>query len=143
MQSNNNVLPQQGAASSTPPHHLGALLTKAERMDASLSIRLVAIDYVQLMGAVTVQPGVGTRSNQPRAEGNRQEPQMSHLRDSGCLEQDADLILILHRDKDGDDLVRVLIRKQRDGALGETKLIFARQVMRFMGLSSPHACNSS
>jgi replicative DNA helicase len=64
-------------------------------------------------------------------------PMMSDLRDSGSIEQDADLILMAYRDEyynpDGPykGLAEMLIRKHRMGELGEIRLVFQGEFSRF------------
>jgi replicative DNA helicase len=57
---------------------------------------------------------------------------MSHLRDSGALEQDADCVLLLWLPQGTEsNQVELIVAKQRNGALGDVKLFFDRQRMRF------------
>jgi replicative DNA helicase len=63
---------------------------------------------------------------------NDKRPLLSDLRDSGSLEQDADKVLMLYRESyytgdESNDVVEVLIRKQRDGKLGEARMRFMKQ----------------
>ncbi|MBK9127063.1 MAG: replicative DNA helicase [Phycisphaerales bacterium] len=82
--------------------------------------------------------------DQKQRKGNR--PRMSDLRESGAIEQDADVIMLLHReayyrsgedaggegDGDGEDnLAEVIVAKQRNGPTGTIKLHFNRQYTRF------------
>ncbi|MBY0099429.1 replicative DNA helicase [Mesobacillus maritimus] len=68
-------------------------------------------------------------------------PKMSDLRDSGSIEQDADLIMLLYRDeyynKDNDEnkIIEVDIAKQRNGAVGVVKLMFEKEFGRFVDVS--------
>jgi replicative DNA helicase len=58
------------------------------------------------------------------------EPQLSDLRDSGAIEQDADIVLMLHRlNKDGD--VALYVRKNRNGPTGVVPLRFIRELAMF------------
>ena len=65
------------------------------------------------------------------------KPQLSDLRESGAIEQDADAVLMLHRedyydpDTDKKGATDVCIRKNRNGAVGEVELHFQKEIMRF------------
>jgi len=63
-------------------------------------------------------------------------PQLSDLRESGALEQDADLILFLHRPKkeEENDKIELIIGKNRNGATGVIELYFLRKAVRFYGV---------
>lgn len=68
-------------------------------------------------------------------------PLMSDLRESGAIEQDADLILMLYRDEYYDKensanqgIAEVLISKQRSGPTGKVKLTFKPEICRFYDL---------
>jgi replicative DNA helicase len=66
------------------------------------------------------------------------KPQLSDLRESGAIEQDADSVLMLHRedyydpDTDRKGATDVCIRKNRNGAVGEVELFFQANIMKFM-----------
>ena len=67
------------------------------------------------------------------------KPMLSDLRDSGSIEQDADLVLMLYRNKQkpiqnltpGSTIVDMLIAKQRNGPIGNTRLLFNRYLTKF------------
>ena len=60
------------------------------------------------------------------------EPSLKHLRGSGAIEQDADVVIFLHRpDKSRRDVVKVKVEKQRNGALGEFYLNAMMERQRF------------
>jgi len=73
---------------------------------------------------------------------NGTKPNMSHLREAGDIEQDADIIILMHRLLDGEnqadesinpdiDHIKLLIEKQRDGATGEIDTSFVKRYTRF------------
>jgi len=66
----------------------------------------------------------------------RRSPVLSDLRDSGSLEQEADVVLFLHYDKPKNEMtempaVSLIVGKQRNGPVGEVKLAFLREYTRF------------
>jgi replicative DNA helicase len=72
-------------------------------------------------------------------------PRMSDLRESGSIEQDADVIALLHRedyyqmsepDFQPDNIAEVIIAKQRNGPTGTVKLTFLNKTTRFENLST-------
>lgn len=67
-------------------------------------------------------------------------PRLSDLRDSGAIEQDADAVLLLHRDEkqSGDaQTISVIVAKQRNGRVGKVDLLFRRQFTRFENITHP------
>jgi replicative DNA helicase len=145
------------------------LRAKARRLKNQYGIRLVVIDYLQLMTgtgrreasqeektselsrhvktlARELSVPVVVVSQLSRAPEGREghEPRMSDLRYSGSLEQDADVILLLHREdyyhrgEDGyvpDNTAKVIVAKQRNGPTGIVKLSFLEQYVRFENLA--------
>jgi len=60
------------------------------------------------------------------------KPLLSDLRESGALEQDADVVIFLYKpEKDKENVIVVDVAKNRNGAQGETKLYFHKEIMRF------------
>ena len=144
------------------------LRAKARRLKLQHDIKCIMIDYMQLMD----NPGPESRQQQiseiSRAvksvareleipviclsqlnrmtegrEGHR--PRMSDLRESGSIEQDADVVMLLHRedyyrmsdpDFQPDNIAEVIIAKQRNGPTGTIKLTFLNRTTRFENLST-------
>jgi len=73
-------------------------------------------------------------------------PQLSDLRESGALEQDADVILFLYRQKvykedvppEEEKIAEVIIGKQRNGPIGTVKLVFLPEYARFENAADLH-----
>ncbi|MEZ5962661.1 MAG: replicative DNA helicase [Planctomycetota bacterium] len=124
-------------------------------------VKLIVVDYLQLMTAgsriesrqqeiASISRGlkaiarelsvpVIALSQLNRDVENRDDhrPRMSDLRESGAIEQDADVIMLLHRDEyykrteDNAGLAQVIVAKQRNGPTGEVQLRFFPEYMRF------------
>jgi len=71
-------------------------------------------------------------------------PMLSDLRESGAIEQDADLVIFLYRDEvynertEEKGISEVLVRKQRNGPVGTLKLKFFDKFTRFENLEKTH-----
>jgi replicative DNA helicase len=57
-------------------------------------------------------------------------PKLSHLRDSGSIEQDADAVILLHRERGSTDC-ELILAKNRNGAVGKVRLEFDPKALRF------------
>jgi replicative DNA helicase len=146
------------------------LRAKARRMKAERDLGLIVIDYLQLMKASREMMDSREReiseisrglkqlakeleipiialSQLNRAVENRQDkrPQLSDLRESGAIEQDADMVMFIYRDeiynKDTEDkgIAEIIIGKQRNGPTGTARLRFIRELTKFTNLEAdPH-----
>jgi len=152
----------------TPGITLLEMRSKARRLKAEAGIGMVIVDYLQLMqgpmNAESRQQEVSQISRGLKAlakelsvpvvalsqlsrapeqrTGDNKRPQLSDLRESGAIEQDADLIMFLYRqemydgpvDKDGNSLegkAEVIVGKQRNGPTGIVNLFFQKHFTRF------------
>jgi replicative DNA helicase len=67
-------------------------------------------------------------------------PKLSHLRESGSIEQDADVVLMLwrppaHQNPEDENLIKVSIAKQRNGPTGIVDLLFLKNMQRFENMA--------
>lgn len=157
----------------TPSLSVFELRTKARRLVREHGIKCIIIDYLQLMNASGMNFGsreqeVSTISRSLKglakeldipiialsqlnrgvearqgAEGKR--PQLADLRESGAIEQDADMVCFIHRpeyykiteDERGNSLVglaEIIIAKHRNGAVGDVRLRFKAEFAKFMNI---------
>jgi replicative DNA helicase len=151
----------------TPNISVTEMRSKCRRLQAEQggALGLILIDYLQLMEGGSdnrVQElskitrslkGLARELNAPiialsqlsRGVESRtnKRPMMSDLRESGSIEQDADLIMMLYREEyyepDTPDrgIAEVIVTKHRNGPTGTVKLLFEPQFTRFRNLASP------
>ena len=135
------------------------LRAKARRLKLQHNIQMIIVDYLQLMEARKAenrQQEISSISRGLKALARELEvpviavsqlnrsvetreghtPRMSDLRESGSIEQDADVIILLHREDYYDPTKRpgevdLNIAKQRNGPTGRVKLTFRREILRF------------
>jgi replicative DNA helicase len=105
--------------------HIAKVSRRLKTLARELNIPVIALSQLNR--------GVETREDR--------RPRMADLRESGAIEQDADIILLLHRPEyydpnDSPGVAEVIIAKNRSGATGTAKLTFLRNIMRFESLSS-------
>ena len=155
----------------TPSITISDLRTKARREAHLRPLGLIIVDYLQLMSGGSrfgsegnrVQEiseisrglkGVAREMNVPlialsqlsRSVESRspQIPQLSDLRESGSIEQDADVVAFLYREdyynpeSDRKNIMDVLIKKHRNGPTGGVELYFDRDKQRISSLDSKH-----
>jgi len=140
---------------------------KSRRLQAEHGLTLIVVDYIQLMSARgrfenrTLElasisrslKGLAKELNVPivvlsqlsRAPESRSDhrPQLSDLRESGALEQDADLVILIYRDdvynRDPNNpdagTAELIVAKQRNGPTGIVRLAFLREQTRFANLA--------
>ena len=143
------------------------LRAKARRLKAQQGLDLIIIDYLQLMSAS--MPGENRQqeisyisrslkgiakeldvpvmalsqlSRASEMRGGDRLPQLSDLRESGAIEQDADVVMFVHRPEyyNRDDeslrgLAEIIVAKQRNGPTGAAKMAFVRDFARFENMA--------
>ena len=152
------------------------LRTKARRLVREHDVKIIIIDYLQLMNASGMKFGSReqevsmisrslkqlakelnipiialsqlNRSVENRTDGKR--PQLSDLRESGAIEQDADIVCFIHRpeyynrsgvDANGNDirgLAEFIIAKHRNGSVEDVKMRFVGKYARFQNWEDTH-----
>jgi replicative DNA helicase len=143
----------------TPALSINALRSRARRMKAQYGIKLIVVDYLQLMRggrqesrvqevsdissglksiAKELQTPVLALSQLSRESERRtdRKPQLSDLRDSGSIEQDADIVLFLYRkgmhDQEVDrSVTELIVAKNRNGPVRDIDLIFVAEQTAF------------
>ncbi|MBI2430260.1 MAG: replicative DNA helicase [Ignavibacteriales bacterium] len=155
----------------TPALSILELRAKARRLRAEHNINMIIIDYLQLMqgpkNAQSREQEISMISRSLKAlskelnipvvalsQLNRavevaadKRPTLANLRESGAIEQDADVVLFIHRPEkyglsrdDGssaEGVAEIIIGKQRNGPTGEVELAFINQYARFENLAMP------
>jgi replicative DNA helicase len=144
------------------------LRAKARRMHQQYGIKLFVIDYLQLLHSTArraenrqqeiadISSGIKalakelnvpiivlSQLNRELERDKNRKPRLSDLRESGAIEQDADLVLLLYKPSSGEDdeaaapteeeavAVNLLIAKQRNGPTGDVHLTFLKPYTRF------------
>ncbi len=153
----------------TPALSPGELRSRARRLKREHDLGLIVIDYLQLMQVPGTKENRATeiseisrslkalakelnvpvialsqlnRSLEQRAD---KRPMMSDLRESGAIEQDADVIMFIYRDEyynpDGGEkgVAEIIIGKQRNGPTGTVKLAFLGKYTKFENLASGYS----
>jgi replicative DNA helicase len=155
----------------SPSRNITEIAATARRLKRQDSLSLIVVDYLQLIEPDNPRDprqeqvarisrrlkGLARELSVPvlcLAQLNRQveatresRPQLSHLRESGAIEQDADVVAFVHREEfyqnNEEDRERLkgqadlLIRKQRNGPIGDIKLTWLHEFTRFENFQQP------
>lgn len=149
-----------------PGNSINQMRSTARRLKAEHGLGLIIVDYLQLMTtsknydsmvnqvteisrslkslARELEVPVIALSQLSRAvESRGGKPRLSDLRDSGSIEQDADVVMFLHKDRNEDGIGRsqitdILIEKHRNGAVGHCQLFFDDARTTFLDLDKTH-----
>jgi len=147
--------------------------TKARRLKAEHDLGLIVVDYLQLMVSThqdnRVQevseisrslkslarelnvPVLALSQLSRRVEERRpQIPQLSDLRDSGSIEQDADVVIFIYReevyrgkDTSKPNIANIMVKKHRNGPTGDIEIFFDHDTASFRNLEKVHAGGSA
>ncbi|MBQ3366677.1 MAG: replicative DNA helicase [Acidaminococcaceae bacterium] len=158
----------------TPGLTIQEMRAKARRMKAEYGIDLIVIDYLQLMQAPSIRGNSENRQREvseisrglkamarelnvpvlalsqlSRSVETRQvkKPLLSDLRESGSLEQDADIVMFLYRedyyknkDTSPTHLTELIVAKHRNGPTGKIDLFFKNDCTKFISMNEKDAC---
>ncbi len=151
----------------TPSIPLMEFRTKVKRLVKSKDVRLVIVDYLQLIQAPAEYKGMREQAvaeisrtlkstakelNVPiialsqlsrdavKRTGGNGKPQLSDLRESGSIEQDADIVIFIHRPDyvglgetpDGKETTQIIIAKHRNGEVCDIDMLFKAEQVRFV-----------
>lgn len=155
----------------TPGLSILEMRTKARRAAHNRELGLIIVDYLQLMQASTrsndgnrvqevseisrglkliareLNVPVVALSQLSRTVENRNPkiPQLADLRESGSIEQDADIVMFIYREAyyepetERQNITDLIIAKHRNGPVGKVELYFHPERLRFMSLDKDHA----
>ena len=153
----------------TPGITVAEIRAKCRRLKKEKGLGMILIDYLQLISgrgkagenrqqevseisrtlkqiARELEVPVIALSQLSRGVEQRQDkrPMMSDLRESGSIEQDADIVSFLYRDDYYDkesekkDIIEIIIAKQRNGPVGTVELVFLKKYNKFVSIDRTH-----
>src|SRR5258706_2153160 len=142
----------------TPGASMSEIRTKARRLQSEHGLKLIVVDYLQLIHGRNLDNRVQQVSEisqglknlarelkipvlalsqlnrSVEARGTKQ-PQLADLRESGAIEQDADVVMFIYREDDEKrEQLKLDIQKHRNGSTGEIDLVFRGDRMKFYGM---------
>jgi replicative DNA helicase len=151
----------------TPAMTVLEMRAKARRLMAERGLGLVIVDYLQLMrgrgGADNREQEISDISRSLKAlakelsvpvialsqlsravetRGGDKKPQLADLRESGAIEQDADVVMFVFREEvyrqteENRGIAEILVRKQRNGPIGDVRMAFLDRYTRFENLET-------
>lgn len=145
----------------TPGQNMLRIAANARRLKAKHDIRMVVVDYLQLIDAdrrsdnrqeqvasisrrlkflareLKIPVIALSQLNRGIEAGAKREPRLSDLRESGAIEQDADTVIMIHRVDDTHEtsVIEAIVAKQRNGPTGSCKLMYEKKYMRFRNMA--------
>ncbi|MGA2640409.1 MAG: replicative DNA helicase [Spirochaetia bacterium] len=142
--------------SDSPDLKLLDLRAQARRMKSKQDVKIIFVDYITLIGsenrdlprheqiaeisrslkALARELGLPVIAlSQVRRETEGKRPSLADLRESGSIEQDADVVIFIHTEDLGAGEREISVAKQRNGPLGNTQLSFLSQYTKFEPLA--------
>jgi replicative DNA helicase len=158
----------------TPQRSVAEIAAVARRLKRQHDLQLLVIDYIGLIRAENpAEPRqeqvakiarqlkllarelhipvlcLAQLNRQADARGKDERPRLSHLRESGAIEQDADVVMFVHREEMGmsrekakekglEGKAELIVAKQRNGATGDIDMFFHKEYTRFLSPSEHH-----
>ena len=150
----------------TPSLSIYEFRSKARKLVRSSGVKIIIVDYLQLMSGPPELKGMREQevsaisralksiakelnipiialsqlSRAVETRGGNKRPQLSDLRESGAIEQDADIVMFIHRpdyygmqeDPTQQGLAEIIIAKHRNGEVGDVKMKFRQSEARFV-----------
>lgn len=153
-----------------PGNNILKMRSAARRLKNEHGLGLLIVDYLQLMMPTTTRnsdsmvqqvteisrslkilareldiPVIALSQLSRAVEQRGGKPRLSDLRDSGSIEQDADVVMFIHRDdkvnkeSDRPNIAEILVEKHRNGPVGKAELYFDDKRVTFLPLDTQHA----
>lgn len=157
-----------------PGNNILKMRSAARRLHNEHGLDLLIVDYLQLMNPTATKasdsmvqqvteisrslkglarelkvPVLALSQLSRAVEQRGGKPRLSDLRDSGSIEQDADVVMFIHREdkinkeSDRPNIAEILVEKHRNGPVGSAELYFDGQHVRFLNLDTHHAANAA
>jgi len=152
-----------------PGNNILKMRSSARRLKNEHGLDLLIVDYLQLMSPTSSKasdsmvqqvteisrslkilareldvPVIALSQLSRAVEQRGGKPRLSDLRDSGSIEQDADVVMFIHRedkinkDSDRTNIAEILVEKHRNGPVGQAELYFDDKHVRFINLDTRH-----
>lgn len=157
-----------------PGNNILKMRSAARRLKNESGLDLLIVDYLQLMSPTSTRasdsmvmqvteisrslkilarelnvPVIALSQLSRAVEQRGGKPRLSDLRDSGSIEQDADVVMFIHREdkinkeSERPNIAEILVEKHRNGPVGSAELYFDDRHVRFLNLDTRHASASS
>lgn len=157
-----------------PGNNILKMRSSARRLKNEHGLDLLIVDYLQLMSPTSTKasdsmvqqvteisrslkilareldvPVIALSQLSRAVEQRGGKPRLSDLRDSGSIEQDADVVMFIHREdkinkeSERPNIAEIMIEKHRNGPVGSTELYFDGKHVRFLNLDARHSSNNS